>query len=102
MHFKQVDIQTSDMLNLPVPNAIYENITVPLSNYQKNILDGFVKRVEDIRKNNVDPKEDNMLKITTDGRKLSLDQRLINPLLPKDEIQRQVYANKVYEIYKKY
>lgn len=100
--FKQVaDIQTSDMLNLPVPNAIYENITVPLSNYQKNILDGFVKRAEDIRKNNVDPKEDNMLKITTDGRKLSLDQRLINPLLPKDENSKaSICANKVYEIYK--
>ena len=100
--FKQVaDIQTSDMLNLPVPNAIYENITVPLSNYQKNILDGFVKRAEDIRKNNVDPKEDNMLKITTDGRKLSLDQRLINSLLPKDQNSKaSICANKVYEIYK--
>ena len=80
--FKEVaDIKTADMLNLPTPNAHYHNIAVKPSKEQKQIVAEFAKRAEAIRNENIDPSVDNMLKITNDGRKLALDQRLIDPTL---------------------
>lgn len=80
--FKEVaDIKTADMLNLPTPNAHYHNIAVKPSEEQKEIVAEFAKRAEAIRNENIDPTVDNMLKITNDGRKLALDQRLIDPTL---------------------
>lgn len=84
--FKEVaDIQTPDMLKLPVPKAIYEDVVIKPSEHQKEMLMELVTRAERVRNNLVEPYEDNMLKITNDGRKLALDQRLINPLLPDPE-----------------
>ena len=100
--FKEcADIQTADMLNLPVPKANYENIVLKPTEYQKNIVKSFSDRAERVRNNAVDPKKDNMLKITNDGRKLALDQRLINPLLPDDENSKvNVCVEKAYQIWK--
>ncbi|MBQ9361105.1 MAG: DEAD/DEAH box helicase family protein [Lachnospiraceae bacterium] len=78
------DIQTPDMVNLPVPEADYENVTLKPSDAQKGMVEGLGKRAEKVRNRDVSPKEDNMLRITNDGRKLALDQRLMNPLLPDD------------------
>lgn len=84
--FKEVaDIQTPDMLKLPVPKAIYEDVVIKPSEHQKEMLMELVTRAERVRNHQVEPCEDNMLKITNDGRKLALDQRLINPLLPDPE-----------------
>lgn len=84
--FKEVaDIQTADMLNLPVPEAHFNTITTKPSDMQKEILESLAERAEAVREGNVEPYIDNMLKITNDGRKLALDQRLINPLLPDFE-----------------
>ena len=84
--FKEVaDIKTADMLNLPVPTAHYETIAVKPSEMQKDIVASLAERAELVRAGSVDPTQDNMLKITNDGRKLALDQRLINPLLPDHE-----------------
>lgn len=81
--FKEVaDIQTADMLNLPTPEANYEVIKTEPSEEQKEILKSLSKRADDVRNRVVEPDVDNMLKITNDGKKLALDQRLINPLLP--------------------
>jgi len=81
--FKEVaDIQTADMLNLPTPEAHYEVIKTLPSEEQKEILKGLSERADKVRNKAVEPDEDNMLKITNDGKKLALDQRLINPLLP--------------------
>ncbi|HEO4472309.1 TPA: DEAD/DEAH box helicase family protein [Streptococcus agalactiae] len=81
--FKEVaDIQTADMLNLPTPEAHYEVIKTMPSEEQKEILKSLSERADDVRNRVVEPDEDNMLKITNDGKKLALDQRLINPLLP--------------------
>lgn len=80
--FREVaDIKTADMLNLPTPNAHYENIVVKPSDEQKEMVNELGERAENIRNGNVDPHEDNMLKITNDGRKLALDQRLIHDYL---------------------
>lgn len=80
--FKEVaDIQTADMLNLPTPEAHYEVIKTLPSEEQKEILKSLSERADDVRNRVVEPDEDNMLKITNDGKKLALDQRLINPLL---------------------
>ena len=84
--FKEIaDIQTPDMLNLPIPEVVYENIVIKPSSFQKDMLMELVSRAEAVRNRTVEPYEDNMLKITNDGRKLALDQRLINPLLPDSE-----------------
>ena len=76
------DIQTADMLKLPVPKAEYKTEVIQPSDFQKEIVKSFGERAEAVRKGSVDPRTDNMLKITNDGRKLALDQRLVNPLLP--------------------
>lgn len=84
--FKEVaDIKTADMLNLPVPNAHYQNVAVKPSDIQKELVKSLGERAQKIRDGTVDPHEDNMLKITNDGRKLALDQRLINELLPENK-----------------
>lgn len=78
------DIQTSDMLNLPTPKPLYENVIVSPSEIQKDMVAKLAKRAEAIRNRSVNSEQDNMLCVTNDGRKLALDQRLINPLLPDD------------------
>lgn len=84
--FKEIaDIKTADMLDLPVPKAVFHNISVKPSEIQKQMVAELAERAERVRNGMVDAKEDNMLKITNDGRKLALDQRLINPFLPDFE-----------------
>ena len=84
--FKEVaDIKTADMLDLPVPKAVYHNISVKPSEIQKQMVAELAERAEKVRNGMVDASVDNMLKITNDGRKLALDQRLINPMLPDFE-----------------
>lgn len=84
--FKEVaDIQTADMLNLPTPEAHYHNVAVKPSDFQKDMVEELGKRAEKIRNGMVDASVDNMLKITNDGRKLALDQRMLNPMLPDFE-----------------
>ena len=84
--FKDVaDIQTADMLNLPVPEARFENVIVEPSDLQKEMVQELSERAAAVHSGRVDARIDNMLKITTDGRKIGLDQRLINPLLPDFE-----------------
>lgn len=78
------DIQTADMLKLPVPEAEYITIQTEPSEAQKAMVQSLAERAEKIRKEKIDPREDNMLKITSDGRKLALDQRIMNPLLADD------------------
>ncbi len=78
------DIQTADMLNLPVPEVEYVTIQTEPSAAQKQMVQDLAARAEKIRKEHLDPSIDNLLKITSDGRKLALDQRIMNPLLPDD------------------
>src|SRR5699024_1897279 len=81
--FKEVaDIKTADMLNLPTPEARFEVLKTMPSEEQKEILASLSERADKVRNRSVEPEKDNMLKITSDGKKLALDQRLINPLLP--------------------
>lgn len=85
MMFRQVaDIQTADMLNLPVPKANYHNIAVQPTDIQKELVASLSKRAEKVRNKMVNSSEDNMLLITNDGRKIALDQRLTNEMLPDD------------------
>lgn len=84
--FKEVaDIKTADTLNLPTPTPHYHNVAVKPSDFQKGMVAELGERAEKVRNNQVDASVDNMLKITNDGRKLALDQRMINPLLPDFE-----------------
>ncbi len=78
------DIKMPEDLNLPVPEAHYEAIKAEASDYQKELVDGLAERASSIRTGCIDPRVDNMLKITNEGRKLALDQRLINDALPDD------------------
>ena len=83
--FKEVaDIKTSDQLNLPVPDAKFETVVVQPSEHQRDMVAELSERAAAVHAGIIDPSEDNMLKITTDGRKIGLDQRLMNPLLPDD------------------
>ena len=94
------DIQTADMLNLPVPKANFHVEVIKPTEIQKEMVASLAERAEEIRAGNVDPTVDNMLKITNDGRKLALDQRLINPMLPDDEnCKLAVCANNVFRIW---
>ena len=99
--FKEVaDIQTQETLNLPRPEAENHNIVTKPSEIQKDMVIKLGERAEAIRSGTVDPKQDNMLKITNEGRKLALDQRLINPLLPDDENSKiNVACKNVYDIW---
>ena len=100
--FKEsADIQTPDMLKLPVPEAEYENIVLKPSEYQKEIVKSLADRAEAVRSGTVEPTVDNLLKITNDGRKLALDQRLINPLLPANENSKSAACvEKAFQIWK--
>ena len=99
--FKQVaDIKTSDMLNLPVPEVEYHNIAVKPSQVQKDMVAALGERAENIRGGGVDSSVDNMLKVTNDGRKLALDQRMMNELLPDEENSKvNACVNEVYRIW---
>ena len=101
--FKNVaDIQTADMLKLPVPEAHYRNIALKPSEYQKEIVASLAERAEKVRNREVDSSVDNMLLITNDGRKLALDQRLINPMLPSDPNSKAAKcAENVFEIWQR-
>ena len=101
--FKEcADIQTPDMLDLPVPEAEYENVVLEPSDYQKDMVSSLAERAEAVRDRRVQPHEDNMLKITNDGRKLALDQRLINPMLPDSPSSKvNSCVEKAFEIWEK-
>ena len=101
--FKEVaDIQTADMLNLPVPKANYHNIVLQPSEHQKEMVAALGERAEAVRSRQVDSSKDNMLLITNDGRKLALDQRLVNPLLPDSDTGKiTACANNVAEIWRR-
>ena len=101
--FKNVaDIQTADMLKLPVPEAHYHNIALNPSEYQKEIVASLAERAEKVRNRKVDSSVDNMLLITNDGRKLALDQRLVNPMLPSDPNSKAAKcAENVFEIWQR-
>ena len=99
--FKDVaDVQTADMLKLPVPEVEYHNQVMKPSDFQREMVSSFADRAEKVRNGSVTPSEDNMLKITNDGRKLALDQRLNDPMLPDDD-QSKVNAclENVYRIW---
>ena len=100
MFSEVADIRTSDQLQLPVPEAVYETIAVKPTEQQKQLVESLSERAAEIHAGSVDPSVDNMLKVTSDGKKLGLDQRLINPMLP-DAPDGKINAcvNKVYEIW---
>ena len=101
--FKNVaDIQTADMLKLPVPEAHHHNIALKPSEYQKKMVEALGERAEKVRNREVDSSVDNMLLITNDGRKLALDQRLVNPMLPSDPDSKAAKcAENVFEIWQR-
>lgn len=102
MFREAADIQTADMLKLPVPKAEYHNIAVEPTEIQREMVAELGERAEQVRAGLVDPTADNMLKITNDGRKLALDQRLINDMLPDQEGTKvDTCANNVFDIWKK-
>jgi len=85
MFREAADIKTADQLHLPTPEAVYHNVVAKPTEMQKDMVEALSKRAAEVHAGVVNPKEDNMLKITSDGRKLGLDQRILNPLLPDDE-----------------
>ena len=99
--FKEVaDIQTADMLGLPVPKANYKTVVCKPSEMQKEMVSSLAERADAVRSGAVDPSVDNMLLITNDGRKLALDQRLLNPMLPDFEGSKvNVCAGNIYRIW---
>ena len=98
-----MDIKTADVLNLPVPNAHYETIKTKPTEEQKQILETFSERADKVRAKQVDSSVDNMLLITNDGKKMALDQRLINPLLPDDPNSKvNTCINNIFSIWDKY
>lgn len=101
--FKETaDIQTADMLNLPVPEAHYHNIVLKPSETQKEMVAGLSERAERVRNKMVDSSVDNMLLITNDGRKLALDQRLMNDMLPDSETSKVgACADNVFDIWQR-
>ncbi len=105
MHmFREVaDIQTADMLKLPVPKVNYHNIKTKPSEIQSEMVASLAKRAEKVRARLVEPNIDNMLKITNDGRKLALDQRMIDPMLPDDPDSKvNACVDNVYRIWEEY
>ena len=99
--FKEVaDIKTADMLDLPVPQAHYHNIAVKPSEMQKEMVASLAERAEKVRGGAVDSSVDNMLKITNDGRKLALDQRMLNDMLPDFEDSKiNACVDNIYRIW---
>ena len=102
--FREVaDIQTADMLKLPVPAVKYHNIKTKPSEIQTELVASLAKRAEKVRARLVEPNVDNMLKITNDGRKLALDQRMIDPMLPDDPNSKvNACVDNVYRIWEEY
>ena len=102
--FREVaDIQTADMLKLPVPKVNYHNIKTKPSEIQTEMVASLAKRAEKVRARLVEPNIDNMLKITNDGRKLALDQRMIDPMLPDDpESKVNACVDNVYRIWEEH
>ena len=102
--FREVaDIQTADMLKLPVPKVNYHNIKTKPSDIQTEMVASLAKRAEKVRARLVEPNIDNMLKITNDGRKLALDQRMIDPMLPDDPDSKvNACVDNVYRIWEEY
>lgn len=102
--FREVaDIQTADMLKLPVPAVKYHNIKTRPSEIQTELVASLAKRAEKVRARLVEPNVDNMLKITNDGRKLALDQRMIDPMLPDDPNSKvNACVDNVYRIWEEY
>ena len=101
--FREVaDIQTADMLKLPVPKAQIHNVAIPPTEQQKRMVESLSERAEQVRSGSVSPEKDNMLRITNDGRKLALDQRLMQPLLPDAENSKvSVCAQNIQEIWQR-
>ena len=101
--FKEVaDIKTADQLNLPTPKANYHTVAVKPTEIQQEMVKDLSERAAEVHANKVDPSVDNMLKITSDGRKLGLDQRIINPLLPDDESSKvNACVDNIYRIWEK-
>ena len=98
-----MDIKTADVLNLPTPKAHYETIKTKPTEEQKEILESFSERADKVRAKQVDSSVDNMLLITNDGKKMALDQRLINPLLPDDENSKvNTCVKNIFSIWNKY
>ena len=99
--FKEIaDIKTADVLKLPVPEAVYHTVTAEPSEYQKDMVDGLAQRAKAIRDKRVSADVDNMLNVTNDGRKLALDQRLLNELLPDNSHSKvNLCVDKVFEIW---
>ena len=102
--FREVaDIQTADMLKLPVPKVNYHNVKTKPSEIQREMVAGLAKRAEKVRARLVEPNIDNMLKITNDGRKLALDQRMIDPMLPDDPDSKvNACIDNVYRIWEEH
>ena len=102
--FKEVaDIQTADMLKLPVPKVNYHNIKTKPSEIQTQMVASLAKRAEKIRARLVEPQQDNMLKVTNDGRKLALDQRMIDPMLPDDPNSKiNACVDNIYRIWEEH
>ncbi len=102
--FREVaDIQTADMLKLPVPKVNYHNIKTKPSEIQTEMVASLAKRAEKVRARLVEPNIDNMLKITNDGRKLALDQRMIDPMLPDDPNSKvNACVDNVYRIWEEH
>ena len=101
--FREIaDIQTADMLNLPVPKANYHHVVLKPSEHQKKMVADLSERAERVRNKMVDSSQDNMLMITNDGRKLALDQRLVNPMLPDSDTGKvSACADNIYEIWQR-
>jgi N12 class adenine-specific DNA methylase len=101
--FKDVaDIQTADMLNLPIPNPSYHNVVIKPSEHQKEMVLSLSDRAEKVRNKMVDSSVDNMLVITNDGRKLALDQRLANEMLPDHETSKvAICANNIFDVWER-
>jgi SNF2 family DNA or RNA helicase len=99
--FKEAaDVQTADMLKLPVPKAIYEDVVLEPSDEQREMVAALGERAEQVRNGAVEPTQDNMLRITSDGRKLALDQRLINDMLPENPNSKvNACAERVFQIW---
>lgn len=100
--FKEcADIKTADVLNLPTPEAHYETVVAEPTEIQKNMVDALAERAKKIHNKEIRPEEDNMLCVTNDGRKIGLDQRLINPLLPDEEGTKvNLCVDNVFKIWK--
>lgn len=100
--FKEIaDIKTADMLNLPVPKATYHNVAVKPSEFQQDMVAELAERAERVCNKMAEPYKDNMLKITNDGRKLALDQRLANPILPDyGESKVNACINNIFRFWK--